>query len=90
MDLRMYDSSTESRQSLVAASHDIRSDAEAEDDVRESIERPEIGNVVKWVLSDDQGLLWERPVGSTDLPKVTQRSSCFNGAWETGPNEVAI
>ncbi len=48
--------------------------------------------VIKWILIDDDGTrcVWERPVGSTDFPEITQRSARFTGEWKRGPAEVAI
>jgi hypothetical protein len=49
-------------------------------------------DIIKWVLKDGQGVraVWERPVGDTGMPEITQRSPRFQGQWERGAKEVAI
>jgi len=48
--------------------------------------------VIKWALFDRLGpvCIWERPVGSTEMPSITQRAERFTGTWEKGPNEITI
>ena len=48
--------------------------------------------VIKWILFDEQGpaCIWERPIGSTEIPSVTQRAERFTGAWEKGSNEIML
>lgn len=48
--------------------------------------------VIKWILFDRLGpvCVWERSVGSTEMPSITQRAERFTGTWEKGPKEVVL
>ncbi len=49
-------------------------------------------NCVKWEFSLDKRLLcvWERSIGSAELPVVTRRSPSYAGEWKKDPDEVEI
>lgn len=90
MRLELHDS--EEGNTLSARVNNIDYDYQAEQWVMETHDDLTAIDVVKWELHDDQGIrcVWERPIGSGDLPEITQRSERFVGEWEKGPNEVAI
>lgn len=90
MILELHDSETEG--TLVARVSDIDYDYQAEEWVQQSHSFPEARRVTKWVLSDEEGVrcVWERDVGSTEIPTIMQRSGRFTGTWERGPSEVII
>jgi hypothetical protein len=87
MILELHDNETGN--TLFARAKNIDYDYQAEQWVQDTTNQP---TVIKWILIDDEGTrcVWERPVGSTDFPDITQRSARFAGEWQHGPAEVAI
>ena len=88
MILELHDNETGN--TLVARVNNIDYDYQAEQWVQDT--KADQPAIIKWILSDDEGMrcVWERPVGSTDFPDITQRSTRFAGEWQRGPAEVAI
>jgi hypothetical protein len=85
--LELHDSDTHN--SLSGRVPKIDYDYQAEMFVHDSYLKPDI---VRWELHDSHGLrcVWERPVGSTEMPVITKRSPRFAGEWHKSPNEVTI
>ncbi|MBT6691084.1 hypothetical protein HOB10_01980 [Candidatus Parcubacteria bacterium] len=90
MYLELHDN--EEGNTLTAKVNNIDYDYQAEQWVLETHDDLTAADVIKWILYDDQGVrcVWERPVGSGELPDITQRSGRFVGEWEKGSTEVAI
>jgi len=90
MKVAMHDNEVDN--SLVTKPRFVGSDSEAEWYVRTMAVDDRAANVIKWILTDRRGVVcvWERLVGSTALPEITQRSARYTGKWGQGPSEVAI